>query len=214
MHAGFIQGRAGDDAHISKSWYACVADGVGGGNQANPHYHQWSALKAESLVQKFGEQATAVVEVPPQQNRAFWHLMGAVDQLIGKIGPLGSTTAIAAELEGKALHYVSVGDSQLAHFRPDGTGTLRCIFVSQTTELNWRQRHLQQPRETTPAALQLNARSQTLLDHDAHQEVKQGKLVAQEGDVFVLGSDGLFDNISDDLDISMAGMRPGNAVVP
>jgi len=105
----------------------------------------------------------------------------------GSQGKTGSATALVCCIENDKLSVVSIGDCQMMHIRD--------------SEVSWRS----VPRQHAfNRPLQLGSHSQDTPEHGDEK-----RLDARAGDIVVVGSDGLFDNLDDDAILkALFGLQP------
>ena len=176
--------KGGEDAAFGCDNAVGVADGVGGWASRGVDPGKYSKGLMEAA-----HKAAEVAPAPrtPSPTRLLRQAYDVVEAK--KI--MGSTTAIVATLvsEGptnSSLHYANVGDSGILVLRPaaaDGGGWAHVQQVFRSVE--------QQHQFNFP--FQLGTGSQ---DKPEHADARS--IPVQEGDLVMLGTDGLFDNLFDE----------------
>ncbi|CAD6250167.1 unnamed protein product [Miscanthus lutarioriparius] len=161
-----------EDAHFghAEAGVVGVADGVGGYRKKGVDA---SAFSRAIMHNAYAEVATAVpgTRICPRALLERAHQMTAA-----KHTPAASTAAIVS-LAGRTLKWAYVGDSGFVVIR-DG----RILLRSRP----------QQHYFNCPYQLSSNQDCNRLADADV------GEVAAKEGDIVILGTDGLFDNVFDD----------------
>ncbi|KAL6899455.1 hypothetical protein ACP4OV_006204 [Aristida adscensionis] len=147
-----------------------LPDGVGG--------YRGSGVDAGAFARGLMQSAfLEVLEAPPGTRVCPHTLLERAYDRTAAVGVPAASTAVVVSLAGGALRWAYVGDSGFAVFR-DG----RLL----------RRSRLQQHRFNCPRQLKAAAGSTTVADAEV------GEVPAREGDVVVVGTDGLFDNVVDD----------------
>ncbi|KAL6633928.1 hypothetical protein ACP70R_026599 [Stipagrostis hirtigluma subsp. patula] len=162
-----------EDAHFghAETGVVGVADGVGS--------YRSAGVDAGAFARGLMHSAfLEVLEAPPGTRVCPHTLLERAYERTAALGMPAASTAVVLSLAGGALRWAYVGDSGFAVFR--GGSLLR-------------RSRLQQHRFNCPLQLRAGAGSTTTV---ADAEV--GEVPAREGDVVVVGTDGLFDNVTDD----------------
>ena len=162
------EGEAGEDAHFMHPNLLVVADGVGGWKKRGVNPADYSHALIELIDEHYYSDVMAVFKQPKAL------IIEAQKQ---NTFP-GSSTVVVTTLHGRNLHGAYMGDSDYVIFRRNGT-ELGLIFHSPA----------QQVRLNQPYQLGVNLDSPTLAAEYTHP--------VEVGDLVVLGSDGLFDNLTD-----------------
>jgi len=176
------------DAVLEGIDYLGVADGVSGVHALGlpPDALPWELLR--SCGKKLFA-AAANDEPKPNLDLGKW-MINLIQESYDCTAELGATTLLIAALKGNNLVSACLGDSAMLVLRPVSLKPLRLSTVFKTEPGRYDARR--------PIQIQrLDG-----LDVASAHEVIQGGIVStnpvQPGDVMVMGSDGLFDNISDD----------------
>ncbi|TVU29095.1 hypothetical protein EJB05_20643, partial [Eragrostis curvula] len=161
-----------EDAHFGHAGTGVlgVADGVGG--------YRKRGVDAGAFARAVMDHAfLEVVSAPPGTPVCPHTLLERAYQATAASLTPAASTAVILSLAGRTLRWAYVGDSGFAVFR-DG----RLLRRSQA----------QQRYFNCPVQLKAEGGSATAADAEV------GEVAAKEGDVVVVGTDGLFDNVSDD----------------
>eukprot|EP00931_Biecheleriopsis_adriatica_P045518 TRINITY_DN26071_c0_g1_i1.p1 TRINITY_DN26071_c0_g1~~TRINITY_DN26071_c0_g1_i1.p1 ORF type:complete len:761 (+),score=153.27 TRINITY_DN26071_c0_g1_i1:74-2356(+) len=176
------------DAVLEGIDYLGVADGVSGvhGLGLRPDALPWELLR--SCGKKLFA-AAAKDEPKANADLGAW-LVDLIQESYDATEELGATTLLLAALKGSNLVTACLGDSAILVLRPTSINPLRLQSIFKTEPGRYDARR--------PVQVQ---RLQGLDVAGAHEVIKGaviGMNVVQPGDMLVLGSDGLFDNLSDD----------------
>ncbi|XP_020154241.1 putative protein phosphatase 2C 24 [Aegilops tauschii subsp. strangulata] len=166
-----------EDAHFfhAVAGVIGVADGVGGCRLEGLDAAAFSrGLMASALSEVVASSAAAP---PPPGGICPYALLEKAYQQTAASGTPAASTAVIVSLAGRSLRWAYVGDSGFAVFR-DG----RILHRSQP----------QQSYFNCP--FQLSSDSE---DSNKVSEAAVGEIAVEEGDVVVVASDGLFDNVFD-----------------
>ncbi|CAL4886545.1 unnamed protein product [Urochloa decumbens] len=163
--------RHDEDAHFghADTCVVGVADGVGGYR----HHGVDASAFARELMRSAHEEA---VTAPPGTRVCPLTLLERAYERTAASGTPAASTAAIVSLAGGALRWVNVGDSGFAVFR-DG----RLLIRSRK----------QQSHFNCPLSLKAE-------DAGGVAGAEVGEAPAAAGDVVVVGTDGMFDNVSDD----------------
>eukprot|EP00884_Botryococcus_braunii_P015282 jgi/Botrbrau1/2437/Bobra.0395s0058.1 len=171
------KGAEGEDAHfVSQDGLGAVgiADGVGG----------WAleGLDAGEYSRRLMKNALSLIQATAERERLSFRAQQVMRQAHEGVGPiLGSTTALVALLRpGNILEIANVGDSGFRLLRGGS------ILFSST---------VQQHSFNLPYQL---ASPELLPEADTADDAALYEIDAQQGDILILGTDGLFDNMWND----------------
>lgn len=158
----------GDDAFLYSETVLAVADGVGGCRkfEINPAFY--SAQLMENIKNMYPQN--------PQKYNS--HPKKLMKKSISANSYKGSSTLIVATIDQKndSMRIANLGDSALLHLRPDTEG-YKVIFRSKTVSLDY----------NTPA--------QACHEYWNPDLVSKGESKIAGGDLVIVGSDGMFDNL-------------------
>ncbi|XP_048545285.1 putative protein phosphatase 2C 24 [Triticum urartu] len=164
-----------EDAHFFHAGVIGVADGVGGCRLEGLDAAAFSrGLMASALSEVVASSSAAP---PPPGGVCPYALLEKAYQQTTASGTPAASTAVIVSLAGRVLRWAYVGDSGFAVFR-DG----RILHRSQ------------------PQQCYFNCPFQLSSDSDDSNKVSDaavGEIAVEEGDVVVVASDGLFDNVFD-----------------
>ncbi|CAM0945142.1 unnamed protein product [Alopecurus aequalis] len=163
--------RHNEDAHFGhdETGVVGVADGVGGYRKRGVDAGAFSrGLMTSAFMQ--------VLAIEPGTPVCPYTLLERAYEETVASAATGGSTAVILSLAGTALKWAFIGDSAFAVFR-DG----RVLHRSQRQQKNFNH------------PLQLNSRG----DGDSITEANVGEMTLRHGDVVVVGTDGLFDNVFD-----------------
>eukprot|EP00930_Biecheleria_cincta_P027855 TRINITY_DN19486_c0_g1_i1.p1 TRINITY_DN19486_c0_g1~~TRINITY_DN19486_c0_g1_i1.p1 ORF type:complete len:782 (-),score=124.57 TRINITY_DN19486_c0_g1_i1:136-2481(-) len=175
------------DAVLEGIDYLGVADGVSGvhGLGIPPQALPWELLR--SAGKKLF--AAAANDEPKRGIDLGSWLINLIQQAYDATKELGATTLLLAALKGDQLVTACLGDSAILVLRPTGLKPLKLTSIFKTEPGRYDARR--------PVQVQ---RLEGLNVAGAHEVIKKAEVSTtpvQPGDILVLGSDGLFDNLSD-----------------
>lgn len=162
--------KGGEDAYFlsEDGQVVGVADGVGGWALSGID----SGLYSKSLMAEAKKAVEAAKKAGVQPTRATDIMQKAYDHTKHLVG---SSTAVILMAEGQSVKYSNLGDSGFMVIRGD-----KVAFRT---------------REQTHA---FNTPYQIGTGGDHPTDAEEGRVAVEEGDIIVLGTDGLFDNLFDD----------------
>lgn len=118
-------------------------------------------------------------------------LVGLLEESYSQTTAMGSTTVLFATIESDGCHQLSIanlGDCRCLLLRPDKDQNLEIAFKTEPLRYD-----VNKPKQIT----RLDGVNIQLV-HRAIRETKVDTMAARHGDLLVLGSDGLFDNLHDE----------------
>ncbi|TPX43659.1 hypothetical protein SeMB42_g02301 [Synchytrium endobioticum] len=175
---------AGEDAFFSRHDSMGVADGVGGWSHvkgANPALYSRKLMHyASQALEKYDDIANNEFDMEEYYNVdpriILQKSYDAVSEDAGKEGLVGSSTAVIVVLRDDELRITNLGDCGVMVIRDNES-------IFRTEE--------QQHSFNFP--FQLGTGS-----HDTPDDAQSFKVKVQEGDIVIVGSDGMFDNVFDE----------------
>lgn len=181
------------DAVEEGAWHLGLCDGVSGvfqlGISPDEFPREFLGKCGQLLQPRLAELATRGKTAETAGRDASTWLTGLVEQAYDGTTVKGATTLILTALRESNLVTACIGDSGLLVLRPTNKRPLRLRTVFKTEPGRYDARRPLQVQRL-PGFTEVNAR-----------QVIQGAMVSttpvQPGDLLVLGSDGLFDNLSD-----------------
>ena len=188
----------GEDAHACASRSGVVTDGVGG---IHHRYGTSSAEFAQALAKSLnGKLASGDTDLPSAAGSAF--------ETVERKRVVGAATLAMVALRGGQLQYGVVGDALVRVYHPnpnpDDAG-LRCIARAGSLGGG--------PTRGAPPQLRIVPKAGRLVsDSSALRSLKVGRTAVEEGDLLLLASDGLIDNLDDDqIQVILERARGGGA---
>lgn len=175
------------DAVLEGIDYLGVADGVSGvhGLGIPPQALPWEFLR--SAGKKLF--AAAANDEPKRGIDLGSWLVNLIQQAYDATKELGATTLLLASLKGDQLVTACLGDSAILVLRPTGLKPLKLTPIFKTEPGRYDARR--------PVQVQRLDGVNVAAAHEVIKKAEVATTPVQPGDILILGSDGLFDNLSD-----------------
>lgn len=189
--AHFLRGITnGDDAIVYAPSYLGVADGVGAWNTKSAgHAALWSRLMLHFFSLEV-ESSPSTVDPVHCLTKAYHSTLHATTESTATVWQ-GTTTACVTTLHGNTLTVANVGDSRCWVFRP----SKRDFILKTTEQWHW---------FDCPKQLGTNSPDTPAVDADVHT------VNLEDGDIIILATDGLPDNMWDHEILSLCKERVGH----